>query len=56
MPSAKSIYLSHPGIDEEESEKNEPSTHQGGNLIGCKNMLAAAFEELVLDDSSGSSL
>ena len=49
-------YFSHPGIDEEESENNESSTHQGGNLIGCKNMLAAAFEGFTLDDNSGSSL
>ena len=51
-----SAYLSHPGIDEEESENNVFSTHHGGNLSGCKNMLAAAFEGFALDDKSGSSL
>ena len=51
-----SSYLSHPGIAEEESENNESSTHQGGNLSGCKNMLAAALEGFKLDDNSGSSL
>ena len=51
-----SSYLSHPGIAEEESESTESSTHQGGNLSGCKNMLPAALEGFVLDDNSGSSL
>ena len=49
-------YFSHPGIDEEDNEKNVLSTHQGGNLIGCKNMLPAELEGFTLDDNSGSSL
>ena len=49
-------YFSHPGIDEEDNDNNVFSTHQGGNLIGCKNMLPAVFEDFVLDDNSGSSL